>query len=146
MTSAPPDLRGSSSINLREHGVKASEAAESCENSYFHHRLIGFIDEPFRALNAWPSVLFRADLPSGGGRTWAGRLTGASTEARGKCFDRRSLVVESALLDNGHAARSAISVARLPTAGCGKASSHKRGHSRYGRNPDASASAARRKN
>ena len=50
--SAPPNLRGSSSINLREHGVKASEAAESCENCYFHHRLIGFIDEPFRALNA----------------------------------------------------------------------------------------------
>ena len=47
-----PVAQGSSSINLREHGVKASEAAESCENSYFQHRLIGLIDEPFRALNA----------------------------------------------------------------------------------------------
>ena len=51
-TSAPPDFRGGSSINLREHGVKASEAAESRENSYFHHRLISFIDEPFRPLDA----------------------------------------------------------------------------------------------
>jgi hypothetical protein len=51
-TSAPPDFRWGSSINLREHGVKASEAAKSGENSYFHHRLIGFIDEPFRALSA----------------------------------------------------------------------------------------------
>jgi hypothetical protein len=51
-TSAAPDFRGSSSINVREHGVKAPQAAETRENSYFHHRLIGLIDEPFRALNA----------------------------------------------------------------------------------------------
>jgi hypothetical protein len=50
--SAPPNLRGGSSINLREYGVKASETAKARENSYFHHRLIGLIDEPFRTLNA----------------------------------------------------------------------------------------------
>src|SRR5262245_11373420 len=50
-TAAPPDFGGGSSINLREHGVKAPEAAKTRENSYFHHRLVGLINEPFRALN-----------------------------------------------------------------------------------------------
>jgi hypothetical protein len=50
-TSAAPDFRRGSSINVREHGVKAPQAAETRGNSYFHHRLIGLIDEPFRALN-----------------------------------------------------------------------------------------------
>src|SRR5262249_1040272 len=50
--SAPPDFRGGSSINLREPGIKAPEAAKTRENSYFRHRLIGLIDEPFRPLDA----------------------------------------------------------------------------------------------
>jgi hypothetical protein len=97
--SASPNLRGSSSINLREHGVKASEAAESCENSYFHHRLIGFIDQPFRALNAGrPCYRARTRLQVPGEQ--ASQLAAPHAEALGKFFDRRSLLVESALLDN----------------------------------------------
>jgi hypothetical protein len=60
-TSAAPDFRRGSSINFREHGVKAPQAAETGENSYFHHRLIGLIYEPFRALKSGPSVLPRWD-------------------------------------------------------------------------------------
>ena len=97
--SASPNLRGSSSIKLGEHGVKASEAAESCEHSYFHHRLIGFIDEPFRALNAGrPCYRARARLQVPGEQ--ASQLAAPHAEALGKFFDRRSLLVESALLDN----------------------------------------------
>src|SRR5262245_66230406 len=51
-TSAPPDFRGGSSINLREHGIKAQEAAKTRENSYFRHRIIGLIDEEFRQLDS----------------------------------------------------------------------------------------------
>src|SRR4051812_22433579 len=50
--SARPDLRRGPSVNFCEHRVKASETAESCENSYFRHRLVGLIDEPLRSLNA----------------------------------------------------------------------------------------------
>ena len=97
--SASPNLRGSTSINLREHGVKASEAAESCENSYFHHRLIGLIDEPFRALNARrPCYRARTRLKVPGEQ--ASQLAAPHAEALGQFFDRRSLLVESALLDN----------------------------------------------
>src|SRR5262249_42722818 len=97
--SAPPDLRRSSSINLREHGVKASEAAESCEDSYFHHRLIGLIDEPFRALNARrPCYRARSRLQVPG--EGAIQLAAPHPEALGKSSDRRSLFVEGALLDN----------------------------------------------
>ena len=97
--SASPNRRGSSSINLREHGVKASEAAESCENSYFQHRLIGFVDEPFRALNAGrPCYRARARLQVPGEQ--ASQLAAPHAEALGKFFDRRSLLVESTFLDN----------------------------------------------
>ena len=97
--SASPKLRGSSSVNLREHGVEASEAAESCENGYFHHRLIGFIDEPFRALNAGrPCDRARTRLQMPGEQ--ASQLAAPHAKALGKFFDRRSLLVESALLDN----------------------------------------------
>src|SRR6516164_2855875 len=97
--SASPNLRGSSSIDLREHGVKASQAPESRENSDFHHRLIGFIDEPFRALNAGrPCYRARTRLQVPGEQ--ASQLTPPHAEALGKFFDRRSLLVESALLDN----------------------------------------------
>src|SRR5262252_585924 len=97
--SAPPNLRGSSSINLRERRVKASEAAESCENSYFHHRLIGLIDEAFRALNAGRPCHCagtRLEVPG----EQASQLAAPHAKALGKFFDRRSLLVESALLDN----------------------------------------------
>src|SRR5215471_21688826 len=97
--SAPPNLRRSSSINLRERRVKASEAAESCENSYFHHRLIGLIDEPFRALNAGRPCHCagtRLEVPG----EQASQLAAPHAKALGKFFDRRSLLVESALLDN----------------------------------------------
>src|SRR3954451_18070292 len=94
--SASPNLRGSSSINLREHGVKASEAAESCENSYFHHRLIGFIDEPFRALTAGRPC-YRARTRLEVPENQASQLAPPLVEPLGKFFDRRSLLVESAL-------------------------------------------------
>ncbi len=97
--SASPNLGGDSSINLREHSVEASEAAESCESSYFHHRLIGFIDEPFRTLNAGrPCYRARTRLQVSGEQ--ASQLAAPHAEALGKFFDRRSILVESALLDN----------------------------------------------
>ena len=97
--SAPPNLCGGSSINLREHGVKAPQAAETRKNSYFHHRLIGFIDEPFGALNAGrPCYRARTRLQVPGKQ--ASQLAAPHAEALGKFFDRRSLLVESALLDN----------------------------------------------
>jgi|SRR5579859_5721277 len=97
--SAPPDLRRSASIDLREHGVEASEAAESRESSDFRHRLIGLVDEPFGALNARrPGDRARTRVQVPGEQ--ASQLAPPHAEALGKFFDRRSLFVQSALLDN----------------------------------------------
>jgi hypothetical protein len=97
--SALPDLRGCSSINLREHGIEASEAAESGENSDFRHRLIGFIDEPFRALySGCPCHRAGTGLEVPGEQ--AGKLAATHPKALGKFLDRRSISVESTLLDD----------------------------------------------
>ncbi len=98
--SASPNLGGDSSINLREHSVEASEAAESCESSYFHHRLIGFIDEPFRTLNAGrPCYRARTRLQVSGEQA-SHRWRRPMPRRSANFFDRRSILVESALLDN----------------------------------------------
>src|SRR4051794_15444507 len=98
-TSAPPNLRRGSSVDFCEHRVKASETAESGENSYFHHRLIGLIDESLGSLYARRPCYrtgTRLQVPS----EQAIKLAAAYAEPLGKCLDRRSLLVERAVLDD----------------------------------------------
>jgi hypothetical protein len=97
--SSRPDLRRGSSVNFCEHRVKASETAESGEKSYFHHRLVGLIDEPLRSLNARRPCYragTRLQVPS----EQASKLAAPHTEPLGKFVDRRTLLVERAILDD----------------------------------------------
>jgi hypothetical protein len=98
-TSASSNLRGGSSVNFCEHRVKASETAETGENSYFHHRPVGLIDEPLRSLNArrpCDRTGTGLQVPS----EQASKLAAAHAEPLGKFLDRRSLLVERTILDD----------------------------------------------
>ena len=98
-TLAPPDLRRGPTVNFCEYRVEASEAAESGENSYLHHRLVGLIDQPLGSLNARRHC-YRAGTGLQVPSEEASKLAAAHAEAPGKRFDRRSLLVERAILDD----------------------------------------------
>jgi hypothetical protein len=94
-----PYVGGRPLVDLREHGVEASKAAETRPQRDFRHRHVGPVEQPFCPLN--PRCLGdlrrrRAEMLG----EQSGEMSCADTNSRGKRLDICAVAVERTLLDN----------------------------------------------